>query len=286
MDFAKKAFVAGSLLAVGSVAMAEPVIPAGFENNTGAALTSSYNDVWANSFYGTGLGSSLTFYLYDALGDTTFSLNYNTGLNYADIVPSEMDDANFTLQWTIPTTQALAYPSRENLVWGVSAGLAGSIEENGTMQYSSTVHSSNTFVMQNAALEAAANNSTYNLANGNNQVAGALDITTTAMSANDILLTHFNGLNWTQSANDPSATLAFYNYSQTGTNMDDPPTEFNPTTVAQYAGVWSFDIASGILKYTVGAGSEVPLPAAVWLLLSGLGGMGLVSRRRSAAAIA
>ncbi len=61
--------------------------------------------------------------------------------------------------------------------------------------------------------------------------------------------------------------------------------QFNNATVVQYASTtgaaqWLLT-ADGHLTYTV-PGAPVPLPAAVWLLLSGLVGMGTVSRRRNA----
>jgi hypothetical protein len=49
----------------------------------------------------------------------------------------------------------------------------------------------------------------------------------------------------------------------------------------QMAGTWSFDALAGTVTYSVNA---VPVPAAVWLLLSGLGGLGVVGRRRAVAA--
>jgi hypothetical protein len=52
-----------------------------------------------------------------------------------------------------------------------------------------------------------------------------------------------------------------------------------PAFATEYAGVWSFDAATGTLTYV----SAVPLPAAAWLLLSALGGLGAVGRRRIAA---
>lgn len=60
-------------------------------------------------------------------------------------------------------------------------------------------------------------------------------------------------------------------------------------SVTQYANVnglaqW-FLGNDGLLTYSVpGNTSEVPLPAAVWLLLSGIGGLGVVGRRRGKAA--
>lgn len=51
-----------------------------------------------------------------------------------------------------------------------------------------------------------------------------------------------------------------------------------------YAGLFTLS-ETGFLNYVV-ATSEVPLPAAVWLLLSGLSGLGVVGRRRAAANVA
>jgi hypothetical protein len=46
-----------------------------------------------------------------------------------------------------------------------------------------------------------------------------------------------------------------------------------------YAGTWSVDLADDTLTYSV-ASLPTPLPAGLWLLLSGLTGMGLLGRRR------
>lgn len=56
----------------------------------------------------------------------------------------------------------------------------------------------------------------------------------------------------------------------------------NPITQTAYEGVFLLS-ANGQLIYDVTDGPEpVPLPAAVWMLLSGLAGFGVVSRRRAA----
>jgi hypothetical protein len=52
-------------------------------------------------------------------------------------------------------------------------------------------------------------------------------------------------------------------------------------TVTQFAGVWNLS-SSGTLTWTPNqTGPTTPLPAAVWMFLSGLLGLGTVSRRKS-----
>jgi hypothetical protein len=71
-------------------------------------------------------------------------------------------------------------------------------------------------------------------------------------------------------------SLAMFQFTQNGTKL-------NPPTIANFAGVWALS-STGDLTYT--AGSAVPLPAAAWLLGSGLLGLAGIARRRSAAAAA
>jgi hypothetical protein len=66
--------------------------------------------------------------------------------------------------------------------------------------------------------------------------------------------------------------LAFYSTSTVA-----PKSATAPGTLSTFAGTWDF--VSGVLTYTVQS-STVPLPTPVLLLLSGLGMMGLVTRRR------
>lgn len=273
----KKFFAAGALLAVSGAALAEPVIPPGFEDSATAPADAYAPPASTND-------GALYFYLYDNVGESTYSLNYWTGLTISDISPIEMDDAGFTLEWNIDTSSALAYGGISNLVWGVSAGDHGSLNVAGDIALSTTVNvgaGSITSLTNGQTSGIVA--STNGITNGNNEVLGALDIQTVAFSTNDVLSNYSQvpDFNWTADAEDPSATLAMYRFAQNGARAPG-----NATNTTLYAGVWSFDLAAGILRYTVGGGSEVPLPAALWLLLSGLGGMGIVSRRKSAAVAA
>jgi len=56
------------------------------------------------------------------------------------------------------------------------------------------------------------------------------------------------------------------------------------TAARTQLGSWSLNLATGALSYVQGGGtSEVPVPAAAWLLVSGLAGLGTVARRRKQA---
>jgi len=74
--------------------------------------------------------------------------------------------------------------------------------------------------------------------------------------------------------------LGFYSIaagSNTGTQNASVTQYGNSLNFAQ----WLLS-ADGGLKYTLDAAAVVPLPAAIWLLLSGLAGVGVVGRRRTA----
>jgi hypothetical protein len=79
--------------------------------------------------------------------------------------------------------------------------------------------------------------------------------------------------------NAASLGTALKFFSVTGANT---PSSGGITTAAQFGnaqGTWEWQLSqSGTLTF----GAEVPLPAAAWLMLSGLAGVGAFGRRRSA----
>ena len=68
-------------------------------------------------------------------------------------------------------------------------------------------------------------------------------------------------------------SLQMFELTQGGSKLSPPP-----TASAAYAGVWALS-STGDLTYTVST-SAVPLPAAAWLLASGIVGLAGVARRR------
>ena len=75
-------------------------------------------------------------------------------------------------------------------------------------------------------------------------------------------------------AGNVGSSLDFYRL------VADTTDSFSATyTSTKYAGTWTLS-STGQLTYSVGGGTPVPLPAAAWLLLSGIGGLGAIARRR------
>lgn len=269
MKFSLKQIVtAGALLAASTAAFADVSVPAGYENSATAPdgyTTDSDTD------------GGLVFYLFNT-GDTTYSVTYYLGLDLSEATSAAMDDDGLTLTWTIDTSLYEGVDLSQ-MQWGVAAGDNGS-QSTVSTSLLVTVDTENNSItnVTNQGIITATNNLDVAY-EGANSDADPEDVNTVALTLEDARAqlggNNFGiaGFDWTADADDSTATLAMYYYAQNG-GRGQGTTEAYAT---EYEGVWSFDAATGTLSYTV---SAVPLPAAAWLLLSALGGLGAVGRRR------
>ena len=268
MKFSLKQIVAaGTLLAASTGAFADVTVPAGYGNSATAPTGLTTN---------TDTDGGLVFYLFNS-GDTTRSVSYYLGLDLTDFTFAETDQTGLTLSWTI-SPSAYAGADLTQMQWGLVAGDNGSPN---TVSSSLLVTVASSFSSLVNTDVVAASNLVDNAYNGANEDANPLDTNIVAGSLRDTraqLGSDFGVANfdWTADASDADATLAMYFYAQSGGRGQGGAL----ATATEYAGLWSFDAATGVLSYSVAA---VPLPAAAWLLLSALGGLGAVGRRRVAA---
>jgi hypothetical protein len=275
MKVSLKQIVAASMLMAASAgAFADVSVPAGFDNSATAPAGFTPND--END-------GGMVFHLFNT-DDNTFSVSYYLGLSLSQVTSTEMDNDGLTLTWTIaPSSYAGA--NLANMQWGVLAGNNGNQNTAGSTSLlvtADTAHGSSVNLTNQSIITATTN--IDNAYNGANTDDAALDVNTIANTLEDAKAQlsgnlGTDGFDWTAAANDPSATLAMYFFAQNGGRGQGGAA----ATATQYAGVWSFDAATGALTYAVGAVSAVPLPAALWLLLSAVGGLGAVGRRRVAA---
>lgn len=269
----KQLMTAGALLAVSATAFADVSVPAEYASSSAApdgATTNTSDD------------GGLVFYLFNT-GDSNYSLTYYLGLDLSEVSSTQMDESGLTLTWTIDTSLYSGLLD-STAVWGVNAANEGSQSAAGSTSLVTTFDSANESASASATNTAIINGTTNidRQYNGANEDAAPEDVNTTAYNSEDVNsnigLTNGMGdaFDWTASASDSSATLEMYYYAQNGGRGQGDAEAIS----TKYAGVWSFDASTGTLTYKVAA---VPVPAALWLLLSGLGGLGVVSRRRVAA---
>jgi len=123
--------------------------------------------------------------------------------------------------------------------------------------------------------------------NGNAATAGYVDTNMTTVGGYSLIEPATNGKNWSVGSN-PGTNFGVSGYVPTGTvgtsslNFYETVTSSDisnaSASATKLAGTWALS-STGLLTYTV-ASSSTPLPAAVWMLLSGLLGFGSIARRR------
>lgn len=258
----KHLLAVGALAVASGSAFADAVVPVG----PYSATTPS------------GDNGGLLFGLYSDNPDTAFSMTYYLGLNLNDVIPTEMDQGGLSLSWSIPgLNQIPGTVATSSLRWGTFAADAGSTNIAGSIRFATTVAAgSDVATTTSSSLNNIANFTNATLIPNNNAVnSSPLDVVVSAADPS-YLTTNTGAFASLSGFGQLTETLAMYLFTNTGRGTS----TINAAT--QYAGTWAFDLANGTLNYNV---SAVPLPAALWLLLSGIGGLGIIGRRRGAAAL-
>jgi hypothetical protein len=287
-----------SRLAIIAAASATLLAPAAFaqvadplpliSNNPSAAIppTGSYGSGLTVSIWDTTKNVSLVEYL--GIG--------GTAMNFGDALPASLaPSGGLTLDFGVVTgfSSTFAGSSVSNLVYEVTA--ASSVGLGATAIKAETTGPLGGFNATNngnVAGVASAVNTFYGQVNAACPASvgcasdSSTNLNTAAFAGQTSYADHYNGqIPLTSAAASVGSSLGFYLLGRTSS------TATATASVQQYAntsgiGQWLLN-TDGHLTYTIpGPVGEVPLPAAVWLLLSGLSGLVTIGRRRAEAAAA
>lgn len=215
---------------------------------------------------------------------TPFSYAFNLGINYSDLAslptaPGSTKSWSLTgLASDLSSSAGQAALTGGNLVFDVTAAaITGSIAKAGSFSLATTFDPSVTLstisALQSGALQTATGLDNNFLTNFGATNPSYTTTTTDANYQNGVYNAQLNTFpTGTNAASATSNSLKFY---ELVSNRSTTSTIQTPTV---FAGLFSINLSTDTLTYTVPG--TVPLPAGVWLLLSGLAGLGVLSRRR------
>jgi hypothetical protein len=248
------------------------------------ALTLASAGAFAVTLPTTGNGS-LTLTLFSTNDGTPFSYSFDTGTLFSQNSPALLSTPGFSVTYSLTGLAAdlAANPGAvaNGLVFDVTAASStGSIATAGAFKLETTFDPSVSLAtvqaIQSGAVAAANGHNNTFLTN----LSGNPDFTTNTSGA-DYANANYNASLNTFAVNAASSTnnsLPFYLLvSGRGTT--------SATTTTQYAGSWTINLTNDTLTYSVPGGAPVPLPPSIWLMVSGLAGVALLSRRRKASAV-
>ncbi|HXP66146.1 MAG TPA: VPLPA-CTERM sorting domain-containing protein [Steroidobacteraceae bacterium] len=251
----------------------------------GAALTLASVGAFAVSLPTTGDGS-LVLTLFSENDSTPFSYAFDTGTTFSQNGVAALSAPGTKIVYNLAGLAAdlAANPAAVSggLVFDVTAAsTTGSIAKAGSFSLETTFDPS-----VGLANVASIQSGGISQANGHNNIfLGSFtsnpSFTTNPTDSNYANAIYDNGLETFvfSAAGSTDSALPFYlMVSGKGTT--------SATTTTQYAGTWSIDLSKDTLTYTVAGGAApVPLPASVWLMISGLAGVAVLGRRRKGSAM-
>lgn len=212
------------------------------------------------------------------------SVVQDLGLNYADflrsaVTPNTGYEANFSIDMSVFTQVGSSLSDLQYSIFaGDAVGNYTNTEVIGTASLTATPTGINSYVTGMLGSSGAANV----FAQWNN-TCGTSSVTCVGTSFSSTYFGNFaddfGGNLLAGASGNVGSVLGFYSFRRSAIGAGDP---FIATQYANAGGAATWLLsADGTLTYNLEA-SPVPLPAAVWLLLSGLAGVGVVGRRKAA----
>jgi hypothetical protein len=213
---------------------------------------------------------------------TPFSYAYNLGITMSQLstLPTA---AGSTKSWSLTglATDLSGFSGTSNLVFDVTAsGQTGSIAKAGSFTLASTFDpvTAPPSVVAGTTSGALSQAEQANNAWLTNWVGTANNEFTNNTSATNYANAVYNAALETFPYNAAASTSTALPFYELVSNKSTTSTVQTPTT---FAGLFTIDLSTDMLTYTVPGSSPVPLPAGVWLLLSGLASLGVLGRRRN-----